>query len=106
MNFKEQLEADIKGFINTDEFGERMLINGKQMSVIFDTDKTSGSGTSETPGLYSSRKVMFVSAEDFGSKPKPGSEIIVNGKMRYTVAGEVISEDGLYTIPIERKRVQ
>lgn len=106
MNFKEQLKADIKGFLNTDEFGERMLINGKQMSVIFDTDQTSGSGTSETPGVYSAHKVMFVSAEEFGSKPKPGSEILVNGKMRYTVTGEVISEDGLYTIPIGRKRVQ
>ncbi len=105
MSFKEQLKADIKGFLNTEEFGERMLINGKQMSVIFDTDKTSGGGTSETPGIYSSHKVMFVSAEEFGGKPKPGSEIIVNGKTRYTVVGEVISEDGLYTIPIERKRV-
>ena len=98
MSFKEQLKADIKGFLNTEEFGE-------QMSVIFDTDKTSGGGTSETPGIYSSHKVMFVSAEEFGGKPKPGSEIIVNGKTRYTVVGEVISEDGLYTIPIERKRV-
>ena len=101
MNFKEQLKADINGFLNTEEFGEKMLVNGKQMSVIFDTDTTS-----ETPGVYSAHKVMFVSAEEFGSKPKPGSEILVNGKMRYTVVGEVKSEDGLYTIPIERRRVQ
>lgn len=106
MNFKEQLKADINGFLNTEEFGEKMLVNGKQMSVIFDTDTTSGSGTNETPGVYSAHKVMFVSAEEFGSKPKPGSEILVNGKMRYTVVGEVKSEDGLYTIPIERRRVQ
>ena len=82
MNFKEQLKADINGFLNTEEFGEKMLVNGKQMSVIFDTDTTSGSGTNETPGVYSAHK------------------------MRYTVVGEVKSEDGLYTIPIERRRVQ
>ena len=76
------------------------------MIEIFYTDTTRGSGTNETPGVYSAHKVMFVSAEEFGSKPKPGSEILVNGKMRYTVVGEVKSEDGLYTIPIERRRVQ
>lgn len=106
MSFKEQLNADIKGFLNTDEFGEKMTVNGKRMSVIFDTDRTSGGGSNDTPGIYSSHKVMFVSAEEFGGKPKPGSEIIINGKTRYTVAGEVLNEDGLYTIPIERKRVQ
>lgn len=106
MTFKELLEQEAKRiFLNFDEFGEKHLIDGKEMLVIVDNNEhieREKRQTSRAEGLYIKELLFYVSKEDFGSLPAIG-RICRFDRKDYIVA-DAINEDGIYSITLEANR--
>ncbi len=102
MTFKELLESDVENtFMNTDEFSEMHIVNGKEMPVMIDNNELierKKKANENMDGIYVNQKLLYVSASDFGSLPKQGSILILDGRT-YRV-DEAVSEAGIYSITI------
>ena len=53
-------------------------------------------------GIFTSQKLIYVSASEFGPLPKQGSVITLD-KRTYRVA-DAVAEDGVYSITLEANR--
>ncbi len=106
MTFKDQIAFDNKAIINPSEFGERRIVNGKFMTIVLDSVSSADASSVDKPGLYTQSMVLYVLASEYGPKPKPEAQIIIDNKIYYRVTGEVQDDMGVYTIPIERNRVR
>lgn len=106
MSFKELLQQDVKGvFLDPAEFRETHTVNGKEMTVIIDSNEQierEKRGAQQTDGVYMNQKLIYVAAEDLGPLPAQGSLFTLD-KRRYRVA-DAISEDGVYSITVEANR--
>lgn len=106
MTFKELLEQEAKRiFLNFDEFGEKHLVDGKEMLVIVDNNEhieRENRQTSRAEGLYIKEILFYVCKEDFGSLPAIG-RICRFDRKDYIVA-DAINEDGIYSITLEANR--
>lgn len=106
MTFKEAVMADVHDvFMNTDELSDMHTINGVEMAVQIDSNEQierEKRMNQHMDGVYKNQKLIYVAASDFGSLPKQGSKLTMDGKL-YIVA-DAISEDGIYSITIEANR--
>lgn len=78
MNFKEQLKEDIKVFLNLDEFGEEIIIQGKMYIGVMERPDNK-MNKEEYEGL--SREVdyiLYLEYEEEFEKYTPGKQIDVN----------------------------
>lgn len=104
MNFKQQLDNDIKRvFHNKKEFAEvkKIVYEGKILKVSAITDyseiaerKKAGSDNAE--GLFSNDLLLFVSLEELGKVPRRGQEVELEGEI-YEIT-KVKNEMGELTI--------
>lgn len=107
MSFKEQAGLDIaRTFLNDLEFAETKQIDGKPMHVVVDdyslVGRTAG-GDTHTDGLYSAQLLVFVSAAEYGPRPKQNKLLNMNGR-DYRIA-KVEEDMGVYTFTLEANRV-
>ena len=108
--FKEQIAKDIDNvFMNFDEFGEKHVVNGKEMLVIVDNNELIDrersyqyKNTSYAEGVYIKQMLIYVRASEFGKLPAIGRIIIFDGK-NYIVSS-AINEDGIYSLSLEANR--
>lgn len=102
MTFKELIDSDIEStFMNTDEFSEMHVVNGKEMPVLIDNNELierKKKANENMDGIYANQKLLYVAASDFGPLPKQGSILILDGRT-YRV-DEAVSESGIYSITI------
>ncbi len=102
MTFKESLQSDIDNvFLNTDEFSETHVVNGKEMPVMIDDYELierKKRVNINMDGIYAKQKLIYVSASEFGVLPSQGSLLTLDGKA-YRVE-KAISEAGMYSITI------
>lgn len=102
MTFKELIDSDIENtFMNTDEFSEMHVVNGKEIPVTIDTNELierKKKANENMDGIYANQKLLYVAASDFGPLPKQGSILILDGRT-YRV-DEAVSESGIYSITI------
>lgn len=102
MTFKELIDSDIENtFMNTDEFSEMHVVNGKDMPVTIDNNELierKKKANENMDGIYANQKLLYVAAFDFGSLPKQGSILTLDGRT-YRV-DEAVSESGIYSITI------
>jgi len=84
VNFKDILLRDIHAvFLNQEEFAEEHTVNGRPMPIqvdeneLLERDKAAGT---HQDGLYKSRRLIYVSASDFGSRPAIGSLLDLDGR--------------------------
>lgn len=107
MSFKEQAGLDIaRTFLNVMEFAEVKQIDGKAMHVVVDDYSLvgrSGSGDTHMDGLYSSQLLLFVSAAEYGPRPKQNKLLTMNGR-DYRIV-KVEEDMGVYTFTLEANRV-
>lgn len=93
--------------MNPCEFTDSHTINGVAMDIIIDNNELIERDVKvmkvDTDTLYKSRLLIYVSAEQYGSKPKAGSIIVLDNKKTYKVA-DCIEEDGIYSITMEANR--
>lgn len=106
--FKDQITADIGSvFLNGDEFGEKHTINGTEMVCTIDSDDLQRRGpvkiyNGSADNLAKGDVRIFVAADVFGPKPKPGSIITLDTAKRRVV--ECRAEGGVYAILVEAMR--
>lgn len=105
--FKATLENDLQNtFFNDSEFSDKHTIDGREMRVLFDKSeflKRNPSGAKDSDGLYTDTLFIFVFAKEFGSKPKLGRQINLDGKRFYTIE-DVDDQDGMYALTLEAFR--
>ncbi len=105
-SFKELIASDVhEVFMNTEEFSEIHMVNGKEMAVqIDDIEQIEREKRfkQNMDGIFVQQRLIYLAADDFGPLPKKGA-ILRLDKRSYTVA-EAIAEDGVYSITLEANR--
>lgn len=107
MTFKEQIAKDnATVFINTEEFSEIHLINGKEMPCNIDNNEMIDrekryqyKRSLYADGVYLKTVLIYVRADDFGPLPAVG-RLITFDKKSYIVS-DAINEDGIYSLCLE-----
>ena len=104
MGFKQQAEHDLRRiFLNDLEFAEKVLVDGKPMCIVIDdyslTDRTKGE---HTDGIYSAQLLIFVSAAEYGPRPKQNRLLNLEGR-DYRII-KVEEDMGMYTFTLEANR--
>lgn len=105
--FRDSLQADYATFFNPDEFGEKHTINGAEMVCTIDSDDLQRRGpikvyNGSADDLAKGDVRIFVAADAFGPKPKPGGVITFDTAKRRVV--ECRLEGGVYAILTEVMR--
>lgn len=104
--FKDQIKKDITDiFLNEQEFSDRHIIDGKEMTAQIDENEALDRQVRATQGLsgvYVKQKIIYVSEEEFGSLPYIGRALKLDGKM-YKVA-DAVSEAGIHSITLEANK--
>ncbi len=104
MSFKDQLKKDIGSvFFNDEEFTGQHTINGRAMSALIDDNQlleSPSGGNAQVLGVFGGQTTLYVKADQYGSAPKRGALITIDGQ-RFTVSGVTV-EMGVYQITIER----
>lgn len=102
MNFKDIIKKDVHNvFLNTEEFSDLHVINGKEMAVQIDANELierEKLQSQNMDGIYKNQKLIYVAAADFGPMPKQGAVLKLDGKI-YKVE-DVANEDGVYSITL------
>ena len=106
MTFKNIIRQDVhQTFLNPLEFSDIHTVNGKEMPAQIDSNEQIEREkriNQHVDGIYKNQKLIYVSAERFGSLPKQGSLLHLDGRV-YIVA-DAIEEDGVYSITLEANR--
>lgn len=104
--FKDVIAEDIhRTFLNTDEFSDIHMINGKEMPCQLDSNEQierEKRMNQNIDGVYLNQKLIYVAASDYGPMPKQGSLVTMDGR-KYRVA-DAIDEGGVYSITLEANR--
>lgn len=104
--FKEIIARDVaEVFLNTEEFSDVHLVNGKEMAVQIDSNEQierEKRMNQNVDGIFKNEKLIYVSAAEFGPLPKQGSILNLDGRI-YRV-DDAIHEDGVYSITIGANR--
>lgn len=107
-SFKEIITHDIKEtFLNVSEFADIHNIDGREMPVQIDDNEIierEKKSSSHMDGVYVKQKLIYVKANDFGSLPAIGRQLMLDGK-RYLVMDST-DEYGVYTITLEGNRTK
>ena len=94
-------------FMNVDEFADMHTVDGKEIPVLVDDNEIierEKKMKSNMDGVYVKQKLIYVKADDFGSLPAIGRQIVFDGK-RYMVTDST-DEGGVYTITMEANRTK
>ena len=107
LSFRDCIAADIhQVFLNEDEFAEVHTVDGKPMRVILDDDslleRDAARGGVSTDGLYKTRRLLYLSKEDYGGRPAPGKALNLDGRVWYVVSAD--EDAGMLTIELEANR--
>lgn len=100
MNFKQQLEDDLKNtFFNDKEFGELHFIDNMPMTIIVDKDLLKERSVKGQEGVYTGDILYFAEKRLFSKAPKIGETQIFDKKPCLVID---LSDDGLmYEILLE-----
>lgn len=103
MNFKDALVKDLSQvFFNVDEFAELVIIDGKPMTVIIDTETLKKHNLKQGKGLNTGELLYIVKKSEMENEPIIDNRCTFNGKS-YTIKD--FSEDDLtYTVMLEARR--
>ncbi|MFT5872812.1 MAG: hypothetical protein ACI8WT_001749 [Clostridium sp.] len=99
MNFKEVLKDDLNNvFFNNDEFSEFHLIDGKNISIIIDTE-TLKVNKIKAAGTYLGDVLFYAQKSDFQEIPVIGQRIKLDGEL-YSV-NDIGDDNEMYEITLE-----
>lgn len=94
--FRDQMALDQAVFFNLDEFAETHTIEGRGVSLVVDNDRLSQRTQKEYEGIYVGDLLFFVSAADYGTRPRPGETVRFDGEP-YEVF-DAREDNGVYEI--------
>lgn len=100
VNFKESLASDIDNiFMNENEFGEKAVIDGVEMTIVRDEDLLEKKKLSDgAEGLAESEILFHTSTKNFVEKPFVDDIMRFNDE-RYIIS-DVKESNGLYIITL------
>lgn len=103
LTFKEQIEKDIEDvFFCLDEFAEIHKIDGVPMTVLIDSNELierEKKMHQNINGAYLNQTLIYIKVEEFGKRPKIGSQLKLD-KKQYLVV-DCTEEMGVYAITLE-----
>lgn len=106
LTFKEILRQDVeKVFLNPAEFGEKHMVNGKEMLIIIDDNELTEREKrmqSHMDGLYKKQTLIYVRASDFGPLPGVGKPVKIDGAA--FIVTDSINEGGVYSLHLEANK--
>lgn len=80
--FKDMVSKDLLIFLNEDEFAKKMRVEGKEITVVTDTDALKEMMLEH--GLAESSLLLYAAVEDLPTRKAPGSVLNING-WEYTI---------------------
>ncbi len=93
MTLREQVTADLSAFLNVDEFGESVDIDGSTVTCVFDP-------VVDTPasqeGVFNQDRTISVRAADFAERPVVTQRLTIAGEQATVVA--VDEQQGMLVI--------
>lgn len=95
-------ESDMNLFLNLDDFGSLHTIDGRQLSVVLDTDQLMKRIRREYDGLSVGEILYFVKASDYGERPEQGAVQVFDGKIMYVFNCK--EDHGMYEIILQQNR--
>lgn len=108
LSFKELVASDISDvFLNSLEFADKRLVNGKEMSVMTDDNELLERDKSKLlnanlQGTYKSRRLIYVAKSEFGPRPAHGA-LLTLGTNQYRISS-CTEEDGILAIELEASK--
>ena len=82
MGFKEMVAQDrLRVFINPDEFGDKLRVEGKEIDVMLDNDQLKSKQGGQDLAVAESATLFYALAEDLPKRRIPGSTLNVNGRV-------------------------
>lgn len=82
MGFKEMVAQDrLRVFINPDEFGDKLRVEGKEISVMLDNDQLKSKQGGQDLAVAESATLFYALSEDLPKRRIPGSTLNVNGRV-------------------------
>lgn len=107
MSFKDQIKQDLSDvFLNLDEFADLHRIEGKEVSVVIDSDimaKLSKIGDNRIHGMDEADMVIMGKASDLPENLDPGRLLNLDG--REVIVVTTTSEMGLVQIAVRQNRM-
>lgn len=81
MGFKDMVAADRSAvFLDLDFFGEEYRIEGKNITIVVDTDELKERQGSQDLAVAESGTLFYARAEDLPPRRSPGQNLNVNGR--------------------------
>lgn len=107
MTFKDIIKNDIDTtFLNEDEFAEKHVVDGKEMTIIIDNnemlEREKRYKEQIEKGTYVKQILFYVKAGEFGRLPRIGRLLNLDGK-NYIVT-DAIREGAMYSISLEANK--
>ena len=107
MSFKDQIKQDLSDiFLNLDEFADLHRIEGKEVSVVIDSDimaKLSKIGDNRIHGMDEADMIIMGKASDLPENLDPGRLLNLDG--REVIVVTTTSEMGLVQIAVRQNRM-
>lgn len=107
MTFKDIIKNDIDTtFLNEDEFAEKHVVDGKEMTIIIDNnemlEREKRYKEQFEKGTFVKQMLIYVKASEFGRLPRIGRLLNLDGK-NYIVT-DAIREGAMYSISLEANK--
>jgi hypothetical protein len=104
MGFKDIAAADLDDvFFETDEFAENVVIDGRTIPIILDTDALRGMTELYAKGLSEGEQFIFVKEKDMFRLPQQNEQLTKDGKEWYV--RDAVSQIGVVGIRIGREQL-
>ena len=96
------LDLDLAVFLNSEEFGESVVIDGEAVTVVRDDDLTieRTQGPPQPDALWSERTVLHLRADAI-TRPVEGQRLTVDGDQWYVQ--QVSEAEGVLELTLERQ---
>lgn len=107
-SFKDCIAADVSNvFLNCMEFADLHTVNGREMAVLVDENELlerdkARLGT-HADGVYKSRRLIYVSKQDFGRRPAIKSMLNLDG-LPFRIV-DCTEEAGVLAIELEAAKI-
>ena len=104
MRFKAQLDADVRtAFLNPDEFGEEITLNGRRIVAVVDDQGFSFSEDADhRPGVAFENVTLCVATDEAPGDWLPGTQTSYNHECWYVLSAP--EAGGMRTISLYRER--
>jgi len=105
--FRDQLDLDESIFLNEEEFGESLTIDGVVCTVVQDANLADkrARGQQDIEGVFTSRLVLHLRSDALAARPVEGQRLALGtgASIRHWYCRHVSEAEGMMEIALERQ---